>query len=151
MVTHKEAFTFLNGHKLGVLSTVSENGAAWGAAIYFVVDDTLNFYFFTHIKSKKYNNITKHPQAGLTIADDAEQTTVQVSGKVTEVQTGDELDMAYSKLVHVHPPGQLSWVPPVSKDLDTKPIVLLKLTPEKLLFSVFKPGATHYESVTQII
>jgi nitroimidazol reductase NimA-like FMN-containing flavoprotein (pyridoxamine 5'-phosphate oxidase superfamily) len=134
----KEAVTFLEEHKLAVLSTVSEKGEVWGAAIYFVVSDKLDFYFFTHIESTKYRNLKQHPQAAITVADDYRQTTVQASGKVTEIAMGEELDMAYSKLALVHPPGQFSWVPPVSKIHDQGKMAVMKFTPKALQFSEFK-------------
>lgn len=155
--THEEVFTFLGQHKLGILSTVSDKGEAWGAAIYYVVDEKFNFYFLTHMESKKYHNLTQHPQVALTIADDYEQMTVQLSGKITKVPVGDELNTAYSKLALVHPPGQFSWVPPVSKIHDKGQTALLKLTPEALQFSSFKPetrspgGYVTHGYVTRII
>src|SRR6266542_4268696 len=136
---HKDASTFLNEHKLAVLSTASEKGEVWGAAVYYVVDEKLNFYFFTHVESKKYRNLKEHPQVALTVTDDYAQTTVQASGEVAEVPMGEELNAAYRKLVLVHPPGQFSWVPPVSKLHDQGEMTVLKLTPHMLQFSHFKP------------
>ncbi len=149
--THKATFTFLDEHKLAVLSTASEKGEVWGAAVYYVVDEQLNFYFFTHVKSKKYHNLKQHPQAAVTVADDYKQMTVQASGKVTEVSMDDERDAAYRKLALVHPPGQFSWVPPVSKIHDQGKMVILKLTPVTLQFSEFKPDSQQSNYVTKII
>ena len=42
-------------------------------------------------------------------------------------------------LALVHPPGQFSWVPPVSKIHDQGATTVLKLTPETLQLSHFKP------------
>lgn len=150
--THKAALTFLEEHKLAVLSTASEKGEVWGAAIYYAIDEEFNFYFFTHVESKKYRNLKQHPQAAITVADDYKQATVQTAGKVAEIPMGEELNEAYRKLVLVHPPGQFSWVPPVSKIHDQGQMTVLKLTPETLQFSEFKPE-THQsgEHVTRVI
>ncbi len=149
---HKTALIFLKEHKLGVLSTASDKGEVWGAAIYYVVDEQLNFYFFTHVESKKYRNFKQHPQAAVTVVDDYKQATVQAAGKIAEIPIGDELNEAFRKLVLVHPPGQFSWVPPVSMIHGQGQMTVLKLIPEALQFSEFKPE-THQsgEHVTRII
>jgi len=136
---HETALAFLKEHKLCVLSTVSNDGEVWGAAIYYIVDEQLNFYFFTHVDTKKYRNLKEHPQVALTVADDYAQTTAQVAGRVTEIPLGEELDALYRKLAFIHPPGQFSWVPPVSKIQDQGEMKVLKLTPEILQLSHFKP------------
>lgn len=140
--SYTKARDFLENHKVAVLSTVSEKGEAWGAAIYYVIDvqdDQFVFYFFTHVDSQKYRNIQQHSQVALTVLDDYQQATVQTSGKISEVPMGDELDAAYRKLTLVHPPGQFSWVPPVSKIHDQGAIILLKFVPKKMQLSYFKP------------
>ena len=137
--TNNTALTFLEQHKLGVLSTVSDKGEVWGAAIYYAVDEQLNFYFFTHIETRKYHNLKEHPQVALTVVDDYAQATVQATGQVTELPMGEEMNEAYRKLALVHPPGQFSWVPPVSKIHDQGATTVLKLTPETLQLSHFKP------------
>jgi nitroimidazol reductase NimA-like FMN-containing flavoprotein (pyridoxamine 5'-phosphate oxidase superfamily) len=137
--SHQKAQAFLEEHKVAVLSTVSEKGEAWGAAIYYAVAQNFTFYFFTHVGSKKYQNLKEHPQVALTVADDFQQTTVQASGKVVEVPLGEELNMAYRLLSQVHPPGQFSWVPPVSKIHDQGSIAVIKFIPDDMQFSQFKP------------
>ncbi|HEX6258588.1 MAG TPA: pyridoxamine 5'-phosphate oxidase family protein [Candidatus Saccharimonadales bacterium] len=152
MATHKEVLAFLEKHKLGILSTASASGEVWGTAVYFIINEKFDCYFFAHTQDRKYRNITQHPQVALTVVDDAAQTTVQMSGKAVEVTESDELDMAYSELAQVRPPGQLSWVPPVSKIHGKGEIEILRLTPDALQFSVFKPAAKPSSShVTQII
>lgn len=137
------ALKFLEDHKLGVLSTASSDGKVWGAAIYYVVDEQLNFYFFTHVETTKYRNLKGHPQVALTVVDDYAQTTVQAEGKVAEMPIGEELNAIRRKLALVHPPGQFSWVPPVSKIHDQGERVVLKLTPETLQLSHFKSETNH--------
>lgn len=150
MDKHSETYKFLNDHKLGVLSTATEQAVPTGAAIYYVVDEALNFYFLTHTTSKKYKNIRENPKAALTIADDYAQTTVQVNGTITEIGVGDEHDEAYGKLAFVHPPGQFAWIPPVSKmhKVETR---LLKLVPQSVRFSSFSPEKGGGPVIEEII
>lgn len=149
--SHQKAQAFLEEHKVAVLSTASEKGEAWGAAIYYVVDENLAFYFFTHVGSKKYRNLQEHPQAALTIVDDYQQTTVQASGKIAEVPMGEELDRAYRQLAQVHPPGQFSWVPPVSKIHDQGSTAVLKFTPDEVQYSQFKTDKPQDETSVRVL
>lgn len=147
---HNEVYEFLNGHKLGILSTVSSQASPDGAAIYYVVDEAFNFYFLTHITSQKYKNISEQSHAALTVVDDYAQSTVQVNGTVAEVAEGEEYDEAWRKIAHVHPPGQFAWVTPVSKIHDSE-ARLLKLTPQSLRFSNFSPEKNDGPQIEQII
>jgi hypothetical protein len=68
---------------------------------------------------------------------DESQATVQASGQVEEVPE-EEQNEAYHKLVLVHPSGEFSWKPPVSKLNDDGRTVVLKLRPTLLQFAEFK-------------
>ncbi|HSW74911.1 MAG TPA: pyridoxamine 5'-phosphate oxidase family protein [Candidatus Saccharimonadales bacterium] len=147
---YNEAYKFLEKHKLGILSTTSEQNVPAGAAVYYVVDDALNFYFLTHTTSQKYKNSYKNQKAALTVVDDYAQATVQTSGTITEVGTGDEHDEIYRKLAAIHPPGRFAWITPVSKihEGETR---LLKLTPQFLKFSNFSPERSGSPLIEQVI
>lgn len=144
---YKEAYEFLTNHKFAVLSTASKGAEPWGATVYYVVDEQLNFFFLTHVQSKKYQDIQEQPNAAITVADDNEQVTVQASGTVTQVPLGQEHDHAFRMLALVHPPGQFDWVPPVTK-MDTGEMLLLKLVPDYLRFSNFM---TDKSAIKEII
>lgn len=135
--TYKEPYDFLNRHKLAVLSTTDGKTEVWGAAIYYVIDDSLAFYFFTKTDSKKYQYILKNPHVAVTVVDDETQTTVQATGRVEEVPE-EEQNEAYRKLAVIHPPGDFSWKPPVSKLSDGGHTIALKLQPTVLQFAEFK-------------
>lgn len=140
----RAALEFLKAHKVGILSTASSQGKPWGAAIYFAVDEDFDFYFLTHISSAKYKNIHENKSVALTVVDDYAQTTIQVSGEVDELTLSDERDRAFQLLATVHPPGQFAWAPPVAK-LHEGTIVVMKLKPNSLRMSNFKPS-THTEA-----
>lgn len=145
MDTKHEAHEFLKQHKLGVLSTVSKEAEPWGAAIYYSVDSSFNFYFLTRSKTQKYSNVTDTAHAALTVVDDYQQTTVQMLGTVTEVPIGEEHDIAFRKLAGIHPPGQFSWITPESKMHQAGASTLMKLTPKYMRYSCFKPDPAHSE------
>jgi nitroimidazol reductase NimA-like FMN-containing flavoprotein (pyridoxamine 5'-phosphate oxidase superfamily) len=150
MDKHSETYAFLDSHTLGVLSTTTRQAAPFGAAIYYVVDQALNFFFLTHVTSQKYKNIHENQKAAFTVVDNYAQTTVQANGVVSEVAAGDEHDEAYRKLALVHPPGQFAWIPPVSK-IHEGEIRLLKLTPQSLRFSNFSPEKASDPQIKEII
>jgi hypothetical protein len=111
----------------------------------------MHFYFLTHIESKKYHNFQHNPKAAITVVDDELQTTVQVTGELTEVPIGDEDTVAYHKLALLHPPGESTWTIPVSK-MDTGRATLLKLTPLTLYYADFKSAASSSgDYIVQII
>lgn len=133
--TFTEPYEFLARHKVAVLSTADSAGKVWGAAIYYAVNESLTFYFFTKKGSKKYEHILQNPNAAVTVVDDSEQATIQASGKIEEVPD-EEQNGAYQKLALVHPPGEFSWKPPVSKmDGET---ILLQLRPTALQYANFQ-------------
>ena len=134
---YKEPHDFLSQHKLAILSTSDGQDDVWGAAIYYAIDESLTFYFFTKTGSKKYQHILENPHVAVTVADDETQTTVQAAGQVEEVPM-EKRDEIYHKLVLVHPSGDFSWKPPVSKLNDDGQTVVLKLRPTLLQFAEFK-------------
>lgn len=134
---HDHALKFLHEHKVATLSTASKIGKPWGAAIYYVAGDDMSLYFLTHKGSRKYQDLEANPQVAMTIFDDYAQRTIQIRGMVSEVTSGEERDMVFSKIAHVHPPGRFAWVPPVSK-LEQGDTVLLKCTPEFMQLSEFR-------------
>jgi len=146
----KKPYHFLDKHKVAVLSTSDGKNEILGAAIYYAADKSLNFYFLTRTGSKKYEHIRKNPHCALTVADDDTQATVQVTGIVEEVPIGEEQNEAYRKLVLVHPPGEFSWRPPVSKLTDGG-TVLLRLRPSVLQYADFTTkshsSADHIERI----
>lgn len=149
--TFKQPYDFLTRHKIAVLSTATDKHDVWGAAIYYAVDESLSFYFLTKKGTKKYHQILKNPHGAVTVADDAEQTTVQASGSIKEVSTGEERDQAYRKLALVHPAGDFSWKPPVTK-MDDGETVLLKLTSQTLQYANFQSSSQDStDHIVQVI
>ncbi len=134
---YEEAYKFIESHPLATLSTASAQGEPWGANIYCVASEELNFYFMTHVESKKYQNLIKNPKAALTLVDNNEQTTIQAIGSVAELpDESEEVRVAFGKLARIRPPGELQWTPPVSKMTNGK-IAVFRLKPTMLKFSRF--------------
>lgn len=86
-----------------------EDGKPWGAAIYYVADEDLNFYFVTRAETFKYQNLNANPVAALTIADETDQATVQVSGTISELPAEDYMDIVFTKLAAIRPKDDPHW------------------------------------------
>jgi general stress protein 26 len=134
---HQKVHAFLKQHPMGVLSTVSKDGAPWGAAIYYVADEDFNFYFVTRIETFKYQNLDKNPFVALTIADSDSQTTVQVAGKISKVPVEDYMDIVFDKLAKVKPKDDHNWVPPLTK-VHKGNFMPLRITPTKVQYANYK-------------
>ena len=149
---YQKVHAFLRQHQMGVLSTVSEDGMPWGAAIYYVADEGFNFYFVTRAETFKYQNLDKNPYAALTVADADSQTTVQASGMVTRVPVEDYADIVFDKLAKLRPKDDPHWSPPLSK-LHAGNYIPLCLTPSKLNYANYKDRKAdiHAEYIEQII
>lgn len=143
---------FLKQHHMAILSTVSEDGRPWGSAVIFAVDEDLNFFFMTRSDTLKYKNIVANPSVALTIADEADQVTVQSVGRVSRVEAKDYIDVVFKKLAHVKPRGDFQWVPPVIK-VHRGDYMILQYTPSKLQYADFKQPKTdvHSDYIEQII
>jgi general stress protein 26 len=134
---HPHVYDFLHQNPLGVLSTVAAGNKPWGSAVYFVVDNDLNFYFITRKKTLKYKNIDQHAVAALTVTDEDSQTTVQATGTITHVPPQEYMDIVFTKLAGIRPKDELDWAPPIEK-VHQGDYMPLKLTPTRLQYANFK-------------
>ncbi len=134
---HQKVHTFLRHHPMGVLSTISSDGAPWGSAIYYVADEDFNIFFVTRAETFKFNNIDGRPVAALTIADADSQTTVQIAGSVSKVPVHDYMAVLFDKLAAIKPKTDYDWLPPISK-IHAGNFMALRLTPSKLQYADFK-------------
>jgi uncharacterized pyridoxamine 5'-phosphate oxidase family protein len=149
--THKKTYDFLKHHPFGVLSTIAETGNPWGSAIYFIVDEKLNFFFVTRVDTLKYSNLIKNPESAITVSDEKDQVTVQATGSVTRIPADESLDIIFNELEKTHPVSNGSWVPPIIK-VHKGNYVVLQFTPRYLQYADYKnishePGHQHSEVI----
>jgi general stress protein 26 len=84
-----EVFKFLDGEKLGVLSTVSEDGTPQAALVGVAVTPELELVFDTVRSSRKYPNIKSNPRVAFVIGC-SNEVTVQYEG-IAEELAGESL------------------------------------------------------------
>src|SRR5665213_1105517 len=64
----EDAIAFLKSHRVGVLSTLAEDGRPRARTIYFASDTDFNIYFLTFSNTRKAEDLSKHPQAAFTVS-----------------------------------------------------------------------------------
>lgn len=131
---HPHVYEFMNRIQTAVLSTTNDHGKPWGSAIYYVVDENLNTYFVTRVGTAKYKNLEAHPYVALTVLDAANQTTVQLAGKISKLPAHDYKEIVFDKLARIRPDDDNDWAPPIEK-VHKGDYIALKITPTKLQFA----------------
>jgi len=76
---------FLESRYSGVLATADGAGIPHAAVVYFLLEDDFSLLFGTKTETQKFKNIQENNQASFVIYDEAEQTTVQITGRVEVV------------------------------------------------------------------
>jgi uncharacterized pyridoxamine 5'-phosphate oxidase family protein len=135
--SHEKVHAFLRRYHMGILSTISKDGKPWGSAIYFIVDENFTFYFVTRAETYKYQNLEANPNVALTVADEENQTTVQLAGTISPLPYEDYLEVMFRKMPKIRPAGDYDWVPPINK-LRAGNYMPLVLTPTKLQYADYK-------------
>lgn len=111
----------LYSSELCALATSSKEGKPEVAIIEYYADERYNLYFESFATYRKYKNFKSNPLASVAITKDGK--TVQMDGKVTELEGGDA-DWAKQKLIerfgagvgYLHAPNVLffrftpSWI-----------------------------------------
>lgn len=91
----KIARDFINENPLGVVSTASQAGNLWSAAVYFGCDsNAFTLYFSTQNETKKHQNIQENSQVAVVFANEAIQTTIQAQGEAEIVSDLQEATAA---------------------------------------------------------
>ena len=108
-MTKADLFTFLAGHKLGVLGTISPEGAPQSALVGIAVTPELEIIFDTVASSRKYANLLANPAASFAIGW-AGEVTVQHEGRAFQ-PAGAELTRYQQVYFAAWPdgPDRLSW------------------------------------------
>ena len=143
----QKAHDFLKQHKVGVLATVDPNSEPHAAAVYYDVDSQFNVYFLTKNRTKKADNLEHNKHAMLVVYEAETQTTVQVTGVVSEVTDDEELNKLFMKIVFASLDVTGSSVPPLAK-LKEGEYVAYKLEPVQIRMAVFsKPDSGEYSDL----
>ena len=108
-LTKTDLFKFIAGHKLGVVGTISPDGAPQSALVGIAVAPELEIIFDTVASSRKYTNLLANPAASFVIGWTGE-VTVQYEGRAFQ-PAGAELSRYQQIYFEAYPdgPDRLSW------------------------------------------
>jgi general stress protein 26 len=108
-MTKDDLKIFLQKNRLGVLSTVSQEGDPQSAVVAIVVTDGLDVLFDTVKDSRKWRNLQADPRISFVVGWENERT-VQYEG-VAEEPKGEELEWVQKIYFGVYPDGvsRLKW------------------------------------------
>lgn len=105
--------TYIDNNPMAVLSTVNDDGTPYGAVVYVCTVGEL-VCFVTKNQTQKYQNIIKRPAISLTIGNEKESSTLQVTGQAFALEDAQLLDMAMKRMQAIHA-MRAEWLPPLAK------------------------------------
>lgn len=148
--SNQRILSFLQGHAIGVLSTVTPDGDPHGAVIYYSIDNDFTVRFTTKRKTRKFDNMTFRNHAMLVVYEAKSQTTVQIMGVTQEITDEAEAHAAFRKMLESSMETSEAGLPPISK-LYAGTYAALRLKPLQIRMAIFaRPdpgGYDMYESI----
>lgn len=146
----KEVLDYLGMQRVAVLSTHAQDNTIDAAAVFFLADKDLHFYFTTKVGTRKYQNMATNPQVTLTIPSDIELKTIELKGTASILTNPKEITDHITMLINKNRYENSPWSPPIAK-LDAGPFVIVKVTPSWLRYGVFQNEEPAGEYFKQII
>jgi general stress protein 26 len=81
----KAILEFLKKCPIASLSTCSKKGEPESSAVYYHVDEEMNFYFMTKEFTRKSQNLIENPQVALLFYSQEDLKTLQLEGKAKKL------------------------------------------------------------------
>lgn len=142
---------FLKTHHSGVLATADAASNPHAATVYFSVDDNFCLTFATKTETQKYKNMEENKQVAFACSDEAEQTTVQIDGRVEKVTDPEEHQAALNRMYRFSETLSETELPPIEK-LFIGDYVTLKIVPQVIKMGIFKrPDSESNEEMYETI
>ena len=140
-MTRQELLGFLQKNRLGVISTACDSGGPQSALVGIAVTDKYEILFDTLGRTRKCQNLRKHPRVSVVVGWEQE-TTVQYEG-IADEPTGSELERLKAVYFAVYPEcmSHQTW----------EGITYVRIKPTWIRYSDFNPNGTIIEfSATDI-
>lgn len=145
------AVDFLTKNHVGVLATASRSGVPHAAAIYFVTDSDLNFFFITKQDTEKSKNLKDNPQASLAVYDAKTQTTLQVQGEATADDDPQHFMNVFTQILKISMDFSEGASPPATK-LKAGEYKLYRLAPKSVRIAEYnKPENGELDDLFEVI
>lgn len=142
---YEKIVSYIDSNPLATLGTIDDAGWPHGAVVYIFADrDQQKVYFLTKNETKKFKNLAAHDRVSLTIANQAQNSTLQATGRASITRDPGVLDMVVKKMARVNSISS-EWVPPVSRlDAGQYAVVQVELEHTRLAeFNAGPPGEEH--------
>lgn len=130
-----EELTAIN-RPYGTISTVSEENTPESATVYFVHNQTLDIFFITRKKSRKYKNIMHNPHVAFVVTCEHPPKTIQLEGTASVVTDPHEQMDHFTELVKRS--SERNPVPPVAQLVESGEMVFMKITTTWARFGKFE-------------
>lgn len=127
---------FMKTHFSGVLATADLMGAPQASVVYYNFNDDYSLYIATKRETQKYKNIAENNQVAFVIYDEEAQSSMQVSGHVSEVEDEDIKQDIINNMFSLSSQLSKREFPPVEK-LYAGEYVALKLSPQVMRMTVY--------------
>ena len=146
--TRATALTFLQGHRTGVLSTLSPLGNPRSRLVYFAADSDFNVYFMSMNNTRKAEDIRAHNQAAFTVSSEEVPQTMQIEGMVEDITDRPTADDTVEALF-ANLRSNTTYFTPLAR-LDRGDIRFYRITPTWMRFGDFISGHSSAEVFTKL-
>lgn len=127
-----KVMNYIERNPMAALGTVNDDGTPHGAIVYLCGLSNQTVCFITKNLTQKYINLTERPTVSLTIGNDKDSSTLQVSGQAYIIDDPQVMDVAMKKMHAVHA-MMAEWLPPLAKlRAGNYAIIGVKLTKARL-------------------
>lgn len=148
---NQRMYDFLKDTPVAVLSTVDPEGNPHGSVIYYTIDKEFKFSFITKIETKKYDNLIHNNHVMLTVFEPLTQTTVQLTGKATEIEDGFQINAIAVSTLGASMKTSDSGIPPLSK-LEAGEVVGFEVSPVAVRMAVYaRPDPGDFDALFESI
>lgn len=123
---------YIEQNPLATLGTVNDDGTPHGAVVYICALSNQTVCFITKNLTQKYINVTERPAVSLTIGNDKDSSTLQITGQASVVDNAELMDTILKKITQVHA-RMAEWLPPLAKlRAGNYAIIAVKITHARL-------------------
>lgn len=141
---------FLATHHSGVLATADGAANPHAAVVYFSFNNNFCLTFATKTETQKYKNMEENDQVAFACYDEANQTTVQITGQVEKVADEAERQEMLNAIYDYSASLSKTELPPIEK-LFAGDYVVLRLLPQVIKMAIFlrpdSEGQDMYETI----
>lgn len=111
---YNKIMKYIDANPAAVVSTVDSDRRPHGAVVYVCTASHHTVCFITKNQTKKFGNLSKHPDVSLTFVNELERSTLQAAGKATVTDDKNLMDYIMQKAKDAHA-MQAGWLPPISE------------------------------------